>query len=290
MPDFYGMAPPPRTNVQMPASYTPNGNIPTSQNAQRQDAIDADLQAATQSAMEEYASIRAALHTFATNLGEAFEPLTAEYAAPMDTPFGEALFYRSYDIGCLWSIYNMAVIVAIRSHPHMPPAAHVAAAIAFFANQIGRIAAGIVPGPPDQPLNPSLGASLCESCMPSFLAAVQYQDAAQRHATVTRIFSISKRTGWGSAELIANGIETAWVKAAAAGRGPPYERIARTNYQSSDPRLNGSWERLDPNAQPNEMDEGDRRLIKVKPTARLIWAFGVMGVEDDLAKMKLSDG
>ncbi|SMR52836.1 unnamed protein product [Zymoseptoria tritici ST99CH_1E4] len=296
MPEFYGMAPAPRANVQMPSSYTPVYDPgPTPQGAQRQDEIDWDLQAATQNALDEYGSIRAALHTFSTSLGEAFEPLSSEYQTPMDTPFGPALFYRAFDIGALWSVYNMAVIVAIRSHPHMPPAAHVAAAIAapetaFFANEIGRIAAGIVPGPTDQPLNPSLGASLNESCMPSFLAAVQFQDPEQRRTTVTRIYSIAKRTGWGSAELIANGIETAWVKAAAAGRGPPYERIARTNYTSNDPRLNGSWEHLDPNATPNEMDDNDRRLVKMKATARLNWAIGIMGVEDDVAKIRLSDG
>jgi hypothetical protein len=248
--------------------------------------VDYDLQAATSAALEEYSRIRAALHTFASSLGEAFEPLASEYQAPLDTAFGPALFYRSYDIGCMWSIYNMAIIIAIRSHPHMPPASHMAAAVAahetaFFANEIGRIAAGIVPGPADEPLNPSLGATLCESCMPSFFAAVQYQDARQRHDTVTRIFSIANRTGWGSAELIANGCETAWVKAAAMGRGPPYQRIARPSH-SDDPRLNGSWEQFDPNATHEVKDERDRRLVKVSENARLNWAIGVLGIEDDV--------
>lgn len=288
MPTFYGMAPPPRSNVQMPSSYTPMYNsMPRPQNPP--DAIENDLNAATNSALEEYGRIRAALHAFATSLGEAFEPLSSEYQEAVDTPFGTALFYRSYDIGCLWSIYNMAVIIAIRSHPHMPPASHMAAAVAahettFFANEIGRIAAGIVPGPADQPLNPSLGATLCESCMPSFFAAIQYTDARQRHETVARIFSIAKRTGWGSAELIANGCETAWVKAAAMGRGPPYQRIARPSH-SDDPRLNGAWEKVDPNGMGEVKDERDRRLVKVSENARLNWAIGVMGVEDDVGSL-----
>lgn len=287
MPMFYGMAPPPRSNVQMPSSYTPLYNgVPESHNPYPTNTMDYDLKAATQTALEEYGRIREALHTFATSLGEAFEPLSSEYQAPLDTPFGPALFYRSYDIGCLWSIYNMATIIAIRAHPHMPPASHTAAGVAahetaFFANEIGRIAAGIVPGPPDQPLNPSLGATLCESCLPSFFAAVQYQDPRQRRETVTRIYSIARRTGWGSAELIANGCETSWVKAAAMGRGPPYQRIARPEY-SDDPRLNGSWERMDPNAMPEIRDERDRRLVKVSENARLNWAIGVMGIEDDM--------
>jgi len=281
---FYGMAPTPRQNVQMPSSYGPSETLPTPQSAAPHDSF--DLQVATHAALEEHAKLHAALLKFSASLGKAFEPLTSEYQPPVDTPFGPAIFYRSYDIGCLWAIYKMAAIIAVRSHPHMPPAAHMAAGIAAqetsrFANDIGRIVAGIVPGPPDQPLNPTLGAALCESCMPSFFAAVQYQDPRQRHETVMRIFSIAQRTGWGSAELIANGCETAWVKAAAAGRGPPYERLVRRQ-QSDDPRLNGSWEHLDPRAMPNEKDEGDRRLIKMKPDARLNWAIGIMGTEEDL--------
>lgn len=180
----------------------------------------------------------------------------------------------------------MAMIVAIRSHPHMPPAAHMAVGVAAqetasYANDIGRIAAGIAPGLPSEPLNPALGSALCESCMPSFFAAVQYVDPRQRHDTVVRIYGIAQRTGWGSAELIANGCETAWVKAAAAGRGPYYERMARPQ-QSDDPRLNGSWERLDPHVMPSDDDEGDRRLISTNANARLNWAIGIMGTESDM--------
>lgn len=293
-PQFYGMAPPPRENVQMPSSYRGNSTIPTPHSARPPDVFGDDLEAATNAALEEYHQIRLALQTFRSSLGDAFEPLSSEYHAQMDTPFGPALFYRAYDIGCLWAIYNMAVIIAIRSHPHMPPAMHMAAGVAAsetapYALEIGRIAAGIVPGPPDQPLNPSLGSALCESCTPSFFAAVQYTDPAQRHATVLRIFGIARRTGWGSAELIANGCETAWVKAAAAGRGPPYTRVVRPQF-SDDPRLNGSWEQLDPNSAPNETDDGDRRLVPRKAGARLNWAIGVMGVEADVEKMSLGDG
>jgi len=180
----------------------------------------------------------------------------------------------------------MARIITIRSHPYMPPAAHMAAGLAAYetaplANEIGRIAAGIVPGSPDCPLNPSLGAALCESCMPSFFAAVQYQDPRQRQETITRIYSIAQRTGWGSIELIANGCETAWVKAAAVGRGPPYVRVTRPQY-SDEPRLNGSWEHLDPRTMPDEKDEGDRRLVRMKANARLNWAIGIMGTEEDV--------
>ena len=287
-PAFYGMAPPPRQNVQVPSSYAPlDGRAPTPMGASLQDQAESiDLHIATSNALEEYGRIRAALRTFATSLGDTFEPLASEYQPSVDTPFGAALFYRSYDIGCLWAVYNMAMIVAIRSHPHMPPAAHMAVGVAAqetasYANDIGRIAAGIAPGLPSEPLNPALGSALCESCMPSFFAAVQYVDPRQRHDTVVRIYGIAQRTGWGSAELIANGCETAWVKAAAAGRGPYYERMARPQ-QSDDPRLNGSWERLDPHVMPSDDDEGDRRLISTNANARLNWAIGIMGTESDM--------
>lgn len=179
----------------------------------------------------------------------------------------------------------MTVIIAIRSHPDMHPAAHVAAHMAAkdtekLANDIGRIVAGIAPGLPDQTLNPSLGAALCESCMPSFFAAIQYRDPLQRQSTVARILNIAQRTGWGSADLIASGIETAWVKAAAAGRGPPYTRM-RWEPQSNDPRLNGSMIHVDMNSMPDETNEADRRLVRIRPDARLNWAIGVMGTEED---------
>ncbi|KAK4893605.1 hypothetical protein LTR27_008072 [Elasticomyces elasticus] len=283
MPTFFGMAPPPNPNVQMPMAYHPMHNMPTPQSATSHEPV--DLQLATQAAIAEWASIRTALQDFPTRLGDAFKPLTDEYQPTLQTAFGNATFYRSFDMGVLWAIYNMAMIITLRVHPHMPPAAHMAAGIAaqqtqFYAEEIGRIVAGIVPGPPDHPLNPSLGAALAESCMPSFFAAVQYGRPHQRHETVMRIYSIAHRTGWGTAELIANGCETSWVKAAAAGRGPPYTRVLRTQH-SSDPRLNGRWESLDPNARPDETDDSDRRHVKANPLARLNWAIGIMGTEAD---------
>lgn len=271
----------------MPSSYNPVHETPTAQSSRSPELL--DLQVATAAALEEYGKIRAALRAFVAALnGEAFQPLDADCHTPMITSFGPALFYRSYDISCIWAIYNMCEIIAIRSHPHMHPAAHAAAGLAakdtaFYANEIGRIAAGIVPGPANEPLNPTLGSSLCESCMPSFFAAIQYQRPDQRHETVMRIYGIAVRTGWGSAELIGNGIETSWAKAAEMGRGPPYQRVEQPRY-SDDPRLNRSWERKateDPHARPEEMEERDRRLVTVRPNARLNWAIGVIGLEED---------
>ena len=116
--------------------------------------------------------------------------------------------------------------------------------------------------------------------MPAFFAAIQYKNLQQRHSTVLRIYNIALRTGWGSAELIANGCETAWVKAAAAGRGPPYARVVRPQY-SDDPRLNGSWESVDPYSRPDDRNDRDRRVVNTNPEARLTWAIGILGMEDD---------
>jgi hypothetical protein len=292
-PQFYGMAPPPRANAHMPSSFAPNGsatNIHTS-NEQHSEVPEAeyDLEAATNAAKGEMGRIRAALQRFREALELTFPPLGPEYYDSPVTAFGRAKTFSSADISCLWAIYHMAEIIAIRSHPDMPPAAHVAAAVAArltheHAQEIGRIAAGLyaTAGDDSRPINPTLGAALCESCMPSFFAAIQYVDAGQRAETAQQIFSISRRTGWGSGELIANGCETAWVKAAEAGRGPPYTRILRSEF-SEDPRLNGSWERLDPNEEPpDDVDDADRRLVKKKPNARLFWGVGVMGREGDV--------
>ena len=137
--------------------------------------------------------------------------------------------FPSYDIAVLWALYYSAHIVALRAHPHMPPAAMMAAGVAVgqtahYANLIGRIAAGMMPRPVVQPLNPSLGAALCEVTLPLFFAGVQYADPQQRIWLVSRVREVEALTGWASVGMIAQGCETAWEKAAMGGRGPPYMR------------------------------------------------------------------
>lgn len=271
-PDFYGMSPTP-SSTAMPASYRSCNGTQTSTTEEGW---------TIEEALAEYKRIREALELFKVSLGPAFQPIGEGEL----TPFGNALIYSTFDLGCLWSVYNATCIVAIRSHPFRHPAAHVAAAMAAsetvqFANEIGRISAGISPGPPNMPLDPSFSAALAESCMPAFFAAIQYTAVEQRHATVSRIFSIARKTGWGTADLIANGCETAWVRAAEAGRGPPYERLLRAGaLASADARLNGSYESLDPIHQLDE--DTDRRNVRVKATARLHWAIGLLGMESDV--------
>ncbi|OCL05185.1 hypothetical protein AOQ84DRAFT_323304, partial [Glonium stellatum] len=143
MPNFYGMAPT-RAPTAMPSSYANSRQeSPTSP-----PRASVDLEAAYKTALEDWSQIRAALYALEQHLGPAFQPLSAEYHQPLQTPFGYALQYRSYDIGIIWALLYMSHIVTIRSHPSMPPAAMMAAGVAaqqtaHYANEIGRIAAGI---------------------------------------------------------------------------------------------------------------------------------------------------
>ncbi|KAF2864469.1 hypothetical protein K470DRAFT_208460 [Piedraia hortae CBS 480.64] len=269
-------------HVSMPAAYGSIRDLHAGRNpspsADMASATPAEVEVATRIALEDHASLRAALDRFAASLGEAFQPLTSEYQPEMPTPFGPALFYRSYDIGCLWALYNMALIITLRLHPSMPPATHVAAGLAArdteeYALRIGQISAGIALDRTGQPTNPVLSAALCESAMPTFFAAIQYCDASQRHFTIQRLVNIARRTGWGSVELIAHGIETAWIKAAQAGKGPPYKRFTK-NAKSEDIRLNGTSEVPDLAHIPNKGTE--KRAV-----ARLFWAMGVVSTEAD---------
>jgi len=209
--------------------------------------------------------------------------MSEEFTQPIPSPYGPARQYRSYDIGVLWALWNMCNIIVWRSHPDMPPAAHMAAGVAArytapLAQEIGRIAAGIVPTPTSMPLNPSLGASLCEITMPLFFAGVQYQDAAQRAWLVSRIRDIEARTGWASAGAIAAGCETAWIKAAEAGRGPAYERVSAPPWESVEEEVQrfGRVIRTDPS------DIGDRRYVHVNPPTRIRWAMGLLSQEGDV--------
>jgi len=266
----------------MPSPYAPDTDqSPTSDS--HQDNL--DLQAATATALEEWQQTQAAMNNLRSHFGPDYRPLSAEYYPPLITAFGEALHYRSYDIGVTWAIYYMCQIILTRSHPAMPPAAMMAAGVAaaqtaHFANEIGRIASGIIPTPANQPLNPSLGAALVEVTMPLFFAGVQYGDAAQRAWLVERILEVEVRTGWASAGLIARGCETAWVKAAHAGRGPPYQR--RMGRESSDERI--SRKGSDGSEPPKDL--ADRRFIYVNASTRVHWALGILSAEEDVRRIE----
>jgi hypothetical protein len=285
MPTFFGMSPMP-SRPNMPSSYAVDGANSTP--SPKSEKSDYDLDIATQSAVEEWHQIRSALNTFKSHFGPQFQPLSAELHQPTSTPFGPALQYRSYDVANLWAMYYMSYIIAIRSHPHMPPAAMMAAGIAAqqtaqFAQIIGQIAGGIVPPRPGQPINPSLGASLCEVSMSLFFAGVQYQDAAQRAWLVRHVRDIEARTGWASVGMIAQGCETAWVKAYESGRGPPYQRTKVEWHVDNvqDNRITQKGGHFD-GGEPDPTDLTDKRWINSNAATRVHWAMGLLSVEEDV--------
>ena len=250
---------------------------------------DMDLEAATMAAEAEWNDIKNALEVFEQSLGSDFQPLSPEYMQPLSTPFGPALYYRTYSMACIWALYYTARIITARVHPSMPPAAMVAAGVAAFktkgwAKLIGRVCAGLQPTNTNTTtqLNPSLGAALIESSLCLFFAGIQYQDAGQRGWTITKLRDIARLTGWQSSAAIASGCETAWTKAAEAGKGPPYQRTMDPT--AKDDRVAGR--RPDLNGGPPK-DNNDRRFITINPGARVHWALGLLSVEEDMRRLNL---
>lgn len=260
---------------------------PSSTASHTYDSIDLNL--ATATAIQEWNSIKAALDFVASSLGPYFQPLDAEYGPPLNTPFGPALVYRSYDISALWATYNMAMIAALRNHPNMPPAAHVAAAAAAeqtkpYAYAIGRISAGMQTPPEDNPLDPRMAAAMIDMVIPQFFAGIQYTDASHRAFLVERYFETDRRIGWATASIIAEGCQSGWIRAADAGRGPPHVRVSKATF--SDFRIGryGNYAQAQASKQRlSEWDaENDRKFVKTKTSARVHWAIGLMGTEEDV--------
>lgn len=309
MPNFFGMAPA-RPHAPITSQYANpdyRRSPPTTNTALPEHA---DLPAAYESAISEWESINTAHATIAHALSsnEAFAPLPPELQVippgqtSTMTPFGPALVHRSYDISVLWTLLHLSKIILLRAHPAMPPAMMMAAGVCAsttgpYATLIGRISAGIQL-PIDSDLSPFLGSVLQESTMSLFFAGVQYQDAAQREWTITRLLEIDRRTGWASAGIIARGVETSWERAAQMGRGPPYKRRTRRvgeegplviEEEGGSP--SATWRHKEPDSAVGQgamtqeaIDSGaenDRRYL-VKPRM-VTWAKNVFGNEEDLA-------
>jgi hypothetical protein len=207
---------------------------------------------------------------------------------PSDSPFGGIIQYRSYDIANIWALYYTCHIIILRAHPHMPPPAMIAAGVAAaqtgrYANLIGQIAAGIMPSLRSPHWNPSVGACLCEICMPLFFAGIQYREAEQRAWLVSRVREIEARTGWASLGMVAHGCETSWVKAWEAGKGPKYVRVPVDKMDVNDERVSRRGGHLDPTSQPKDLS--DRRYIHVNPSTRVHWAVGLLAEEQDMERV-----
>ncbi|KAL8919792.1 MAG: hypothetical protein Q9172_004821 [Xanthocarpia lactea] len=284
-PPMYGMMPAPG-RIHLPPAFDQSRHDHLNE-ANKVTVKEAELEAATYAAEREWSDIWSALDILEQALGLDFQPLSPDHMTPLSTPFGPALYYRTYSIACLWSLFNTARIFACRVAPGMPPAAMVAAGVAAprtapWCNTIGRICAGLQPVSTTTPLNPSHGAALMDSCMGLFHAGIQFRDAAQRGWTITKLRDIARLTGWQTAALIASGCERAWIAAAESGRGPPYTRTM--NSTAKDDRVSGRSRGADLGP---PKDNNDRRFITVNPGTRVYWALGILGAEEDMKQLKL---
>ena len=251
---------------------------------------DQSLEMATHEAENEWAIISQAFDVFHGSLGPAYAPLEPEHMTPMATPFGPALYYRSYAVACILNMYYCGRIICLRVRPNMPPAAMAAAGVAapataHYANSIGRIVAGIQPIDSNVLINPHHGAALMDCCMGLFHAGVQYRDPGQRGWTIIKLRDVARLTGWQTSSLIASGCERAWVRAAEMGRGPPYTG-GFTDHTAKDDRVAGRGRDPRDLEQPAK-DNNDRRFITVNAGTRVYWALGILGIEEDMKGMKL---
>ncbi|KAI9810940.1 MAG: hypothetical protein M1832_001093 [Thelocarpon impressellum] len=282
-PTFFGMIPNGRPSHIPTAFVDPRGLSPASS---AEDEL--ELEAATTEAEDEWKAIKQALQLFEESTGPDYQPLPPDRVRPVSTPFGPAVYYKTSSIAVIWSLYHMAQIILHRAHPDMPAAAMMAAGVAAgqtarFANEVGRVTAGVFPLMPGPSVTPPLGGALIEATLPLFFAGVQYQDPAQRGWTVSKLQEIARLTGWESSVAIAAGCETSWEKAGLAGRGPPYTRTL--NPLAHDDRMAGR--RRDDSRPPK--DNTDRRLVTVNAGTRVHWAVGILGVEEDLENLGLEE-
>jgi hypothetical protein len=280
---FYGMAPLP-TTVNLPSSYA--SDDPQLTPSPKSEKSDYDIEAATQNALIEWGQLKTALNTFESHLGPHFQPMPADVHPATMTPFGPALFYRSHDIGIIWAMYYMACIIVHRCHPHMPPAAMMAAGIAapqtrHYATKIGQIIGGIAPPAMGRDLSPNLGACLCEGSLPLFFSGVQYQDPDQRQWLVTLLRNVELRTGWKSVGMVAQGCETAWEKAFEMNRGPLYKRKldqwhVETASDTRVAKITGNYTAID-----HDHPDISGNIPRDHQGTRVHWAMGILGVEED---------
>ena len=247
--------------------------------------------AAKQDSLNEWTAIAHAFDVFHAALGPAYQPLSEDHMPPLSTPFGPAIYYRSYGIACVLHLYHCGRIILARTHPNMPPAAMVSALVAKKqtqqdANAIGRICAGIHPVSNTAPLNPHHGAALMDCCMGLFHAAIQFTDPGQRGWTIIKLRDVARLTGWQTSSLIAAGCERSWIHFAELGHGPPYERTM--NKVAKDDRVAGR-SRDPEHLRQEPRDNNDRRFVTVNPGTRVYWAMGILSVEEDMRDLNLGE-
>ncbi|GKZ34849.1 hypothetical protein AbraIFM66950_005246 [Aspergillus brasiliensis] len=283
-PPFYGMAPPRGPRHPPPAFVEfPRHGKSDDESAGNTSYDEAEV---------EWESILMAFDTFENALGPYFMPLPPDSVTPISSPFGLALQYRTHTIAVLWGYYLTGRILLHRLHPSMPPAMMVSAKVAApttagYSQAIGRIAAGIYNSQvyhwDTGSLSPTLGSCLIKMTVPIFFAAIQYTDSAQRDWVITRLRSLSQKSGWRTSSSIASSCENAWIVAAKQGRGPPYERKDTTEYERT-----STWT---PPVQESSLgDPGERRFVTIaRRPDEAGWAMGILSLEDDVLNLSIED-
>lgn len=221
----------------------------------------------------EWIEIRKALLLFQESLGDEFQPLDEELMPIQESPFGNAIYYRTFSVSCMQGLYKTAGIILERCHPSMPSNSWIASGIAarktaHIANEIGRVAAGLFPPLEASEISPSLGGAIIEMSFCMLFAGVTYQDYQQREWLMDHLANVGKMTGWGTAERVALGCEHAWEKMAQAGRGPPYNR--RDSSLSREMRINAD-------AAP-----GAPNYVFMGSANKAHWAAGILGPMENM--------
>jgi Fungal specific transcription factor domain len=312
-PSFHGMMPPPPVAPKMHSSfYAMNEKQQGKHTSNVKSELDEefptrpDLKHETDQAVAEHTAIAKAFDVFAKSLGPDFEPLVNDGSFPQTSPFGPPLRYQSPAIAAIWLHYYVGRILLHRLHPHMPPAAMVAASVTAHltrehAQNVGKAAAGLYAmslGGPGDPLDPTYAGALIESTFPLLFAAVQFQDASQRGWTISKLHDIARMTGWQTSGAVAGACEIAWERMGQAGKGPPYTRsLDRGN---RDARVNGASRKIDARStgdyagpadtgaeEESQFVSHNRALIGEHGPTRVHWALGLLSVEEDIKKLDI---
>ncbi|KAK6699477.1 hypothetical protein SNK03_012222 [Fusarium graminearum] len=286
-PPFNGIVPT-DGNFQVPRGFTP----PKESSPQSDSSEDTDLDESYRVALDEWESIKRGFEAYESKLGPEFQPLKPEFSDKRDSPFGMTMQYRTFSVAGIWMNFYMGMINLVRCHPSMPPAAMQAAGMAApqtgpYSNKLGRIAAGLSEDVSQATeITTLVSAAFIESCFCLFVAAIEYRDEKQRHWVIRHLRDITRLTGWQSAERIATGCESSWMKAAQLGRGPPYIRAPET-----EPVPVARWQaprQIDRFIQ--EVETGEiRRQIHVPKAERAQFALGLLSVERDFEALDLKD-
>lgn len=311
---------PGRGSIQFPRGLSPQREH--SENsfaaAAEQYLEDTDLDTSTNKAMDDWNAILAAFNLFKDSLGQDFQPLGPDEHPQRDSPFGPAWTYRTLPIAGVWMNFYMGLVILHRAHPTMPPFAMIAAHMCAretqpYANEIGKIVAGVSDDWGAESVSTLVGAAYIECCFPLFVGAVQvrfsyllsflaafflspvdpndmltafpggqFKDKLQRQWAIRRLHDITRLTGWKTGNQIANGCEGAWRKAAAMGHAPPYEPES----ESDALRHGYTTRRIDERIQ--EIDEGQSKPV-LERADRAHIAFGLLSVDEDFERLKVGD-